>query len=645
MIDLIINEIKKDKATVSKFIADNSKLKQGIYLKVNIDEPFDKSTFKDFFIVDGKDNDISKYICDLPISDRLELIDYVKSRDVISGLLNDDTNKTIDGNSKKILSSTYQTLCVSNKFLVFPNAKIKNAEEFIQIINSKGFDSLLSINSKIEDSLRLKSLKFKDEKLQSEIESAKSEFRINQIKLIKEYIKSNFEAIVEFVLGEHFSNADKTKIFFYSKTNKIDDSIESYNREYTYYLLNYIFNKNTTDLIDNKVKGCISFGFNNNEEKPYLIPKRMNIDSVKKYSFEEALDTMLTYSLLNIIYSNKGSKLFGFESLCKNDLFSCSLDNFINLNNKTLFFKMVFHKQNTKIYIGEYDLTSERATNRDPNAFKKIKCIDFLNTSTDFSKKISPKDKLKTKFNIKELLSFMLHSEIDCLNKYGTYIPYGLNSSIKGAKTLENKNDILFEKYKFMLHEFLTNSVVSEELINIIITQFTKECIDIYFNTMFMSDYFAFNLAKLLNIKLNLLNRYRKEHILLNILNHSKTKLFDLKAGKIIKIENDSEFYFILGQLTYYIESQSKGNVDFGIFKFYTEKRHIKYIKSYLIQRFELYSYNINLNHQLFKNIFDLVLSYSPTTDIVEHSEEFYIGICCENVFYKNIDNQKNDNN
>ena len=80
MIDLIINEIKKDRNTVSKFIADNSKFKQGIYLKVNIDEPFNKSAFKDFFVVDNKDGDTSKYICDLASNDRLNLIDYVKSR-------------------------------------------------------------------------------------------------------------------------------------------------------------------------------------------------------------------------------------------------------------------------------------------------------------------------------------------------------------------------------------------------------------------------------------------------------------------------------------------------------------------------------------------------------------------------------------
>ena len=263
-----------------------------------------------------------------------------------------------------------------------------------------------------------------------------------------------------------------------------------------------------------------------------------------------------------------------------------------------------------------------------------------MNTSKDFKKKANFDDNVKSEFNVKELLSFIIHSKTDSLNKYSNYESYGLMSSSKGSVMLENKNAILFEKYKFMLHEFLISTNSSEELTNTIIGEYTKECICAYFNTMFASEHFYLKLCELLNIKLNLLNKYRKGHPLLNTLEYSKSKLLNLKSGETIQIENDSEFYFILGQLSYYIESQSKGEIDFGIFKFYTEKRYAEHIKNYLIQRLEIFGYKISLHNKVFKDILDLVLSYTPSTDILKHSEAFYIGICCENIFYKKNDNQ-----
>lgn len=634
MIDLLINEIKKDKAKVLKFVSDNSRLKQGIYLKINVDKPFNSNSFFNFFIVDTSTLDTSRFVCNLPFNERTSLIDYVLERDIVSGILNDDANKTIDGSNKKILSSVYQTLCISNKFLTFPNGKLKSINDFIKHINDKGFDSLIDIGSKMDKTLRLKKLKIEPKDILEMIDFANSEFRINQIELIKNYIKNNFESIVDFVKKQNVSSTDKLKIFFYSETGKIEDSIDAYNREYKYYLSNYIFNKDTTLVIDGQIKGSISYGYNNSTVKPLIKPRRTNYSHVKYHSLDEALDTKIAYDLLKLISENRGAKLIGIDNIGSDEMFNCQLDDFVKVHNsnKSLYFKLNFKDK----FIEDYDLISESQSRKDRIESKKINCLNYVNKSKVFLKKGNFEDESRSIFTTKELLSYMIHSKTENFVKYSEYVPYGLSSSNSGSVMLENRYGVLFEKYKYKIHEFLKSYNTKENMSDRLLDNFTKECLDVYFNTMFTADYFLINLSEMLNIKLNLLNKYRKEHCLIHMLNEVKEKMNSLKEdlSSGVKIENDSEFYFLLGQVVYYIESLSKGDLDFGIFKFYTEKRISKHVKNYLIQRLEVYGFKINLHNKLFKSVMEAILIYEAKDDIRKHSESFYLGVCCDNIFY-----------
>ena len=269
MIDLLINEVNKNRELVSQFIIDNTSLKNGIYIKVNIDEPFDGKSFKDYFIVSGKQTNDADY-------QQFYQHHHLKDQIIYLSLLNDDANKTIDGSGKKILSSTYQTLFISNKFIQFSEkSKIKSAEEFCNLICEKGLNSYKTIGSKIRETLRLAKLKHEDVELEETLSIAESKERFMEIDLIEKYLKVNFENILNFVNAKKVASSDKTKIFFYSKSKTIDDSIEAFKRESSYYLSNYIFNKSTTELVDGELKGSISYGFNNNEGKILLRPKRM----------------------------------------------------------------------------------------------------------------------------------------------------------------------------------------------------------------------------------------------------------------------------------------------------------------------------------------------------------------------------------
>ena len=636
MIDLLINEISKDRESVTEFIIDNTSLKNGIYIKVNIDEPFDGKEFKDYFVVSGKHTNESDYQCELDLKEKDSLLKYIRERDILSGLLNDDANKTIDGAGKKILSSTYQTLFISNKFIQFSEkSKIKSAEEFCNLICEKGLNSYRTIGDKIRETLRLKKLKHEDLELEESLSFAESEERLCEIDLIEDYLKANFENILNFVNEKKISSADRTKIFFYSKSRKIDDSIDAFKRESSYYLSNYIFNKSTTELVDGELKGSISYGFNNNEAKILLRPKRMNISFVKSHSLNEALDVKFAFELLKLISDNRSARMFAFDNMTEENLFTCNLDKLVDFSeyNKSMFFKLHFKDK----YIEEYDLISEKFKTSNVTGKKTINCKNHLNNNFEFLRKSDGDKERKSEFTIKQLLAFIIHSKYETLNKYSEYNSYGLMLSDKGVMTLERKNAIIFNKYKYKMHEFLSDSTPSESLINFIVDDFTKETILAYAGTMFISPYYRTKLTELINIKMNLLEKYRKEHELLMTLTSMNEKLEKLKKEEVdsIVIESDAEYYFLMGQVSYYLETQTKGDTNFGILKFYTEKRIDKRLKDYLIKRFEMYSYNINLHNKFFKGVLTAVLGYKPTVDISKKIEVFYSGVCADNMFYK----------
>lgn len=636
MIDLLINEVNKNRELVSQFIIDNTSLKNGIYIKVNIDEPFDGKSFKDYFIVSGKQTNEADYQCELELDEKDKLVKYIKERDILSGLLNDDANKTIDGSGKKILSSTYQTLFISNKFIQFSEkSKIKSAEEFCNLICEKGLNSYKTIGSKIRETLRLAKLKHEDVELEEILSIAESKERFMEIDLIEKYLKVNFENILNFVNAKKVASSDKTKIFFYSKSKTIDDSIEAFKRESSYYLSNYIFNKSTTELVDGELKGSISYGFNNNEGKILLRPKRMNISFVKSHSLKEALDVKFAFELLKLISDNRSAKMFAFDNITKESQFNCNLDELVDLSkyNQSMFFKLHYKEK----YIEDYDLISEKSGVSNITAKQTIDCRNYLNSNFEFARKSDDDNEKKSEFTIKQLLAFIIHSKHEALSKYNEYMSYGLMISDKGVMILERKNAIIFNKYKYKIHEFLLDSTPSDDLIDCIIDDFTKEVILAYAGTMFVSSYYRTKLTELINIKMNLLHTYRKEHELLMTLDNMNNKLEQLKKEEIdsINIENDAEYYFLMGQASYYLESQNKRDTNFSSLKSYTEKRIDKHLKNHLIKRCEMYNHNINLSNKCFKQVLTAILGYNPAVNISKKVEAFYSGVCADNVFYK----------
>lgn len=638
MIDLLVEQINKNPDRVKNFLIDNTNLKTGIYLKVDIDTAFDATNFKDYIIIGPDYKKTKNFKSELDMEQRLSLFRYFRDRDYLSGLLDDDANKTIDGNTKKVLSTVFLTTSFANKFSPFNTAskeksKFASVDGMLKLLNTKMFDNYINIGSKIEDTLQIKKLKAADESVLNIIKKANNPTRIAKINLCREYLNANLGDILRFAESKNLGNV-KIKLFFSSKSNSIDDSVECYEDEYTFYLSKYLFNLKSTKIIDNDICGIISYGFNNNDTKPLLKPLGMRIDNVNMFNMSKALDIKIAFDLLNTISSNNSARWISFDNISDLEQFSCDIEKLtkFDFQQKALYFKLNYKEK----YIEDYDLIPESYKEDSVLGNEKITIKNYLEPNLALQKKKATSTENKkhnNTFTIKTLLSIIVHCFTDSLNKYSDYAMCNTAGNLF-SPSFEKTFSLLFERNKFEIHDFLTQKIsrVNTFTVENVIDKFTLDCIVSFSKFLGKDIAWLYEIKKMLNIRLNLLNKFnirREDFMLLE-----KFQDLDLKNDKIT-IANDSEYYFIVGQLAYYIEMQKKGDFTSDCFKFYTDKRTIDTLKRYLISRFESYSYSINARYKNFYKVLSNICEYVPKSNIQDNIINFYYGVSSENILLK----------
>lgn len=113
-----------------------------------------------------------------------------------------------------------------------------------------------------------------------------------------------------------------------------------------------------------------------------------------------------------------------------------------------------------------------------------------------------------------------------------------------------------------------------------------------------------------------------------------KEKINIIKKDITFIIDNDFQYYFFIGQLAYFIEYESKVDIETCLesVEKYEDKNSNKILKEYMINRFSIYFYEFNKNYDIFRKIFSAILIYEPKVLIKEMLDWFYLG-----VYYQNI--------
>ncbi|MBM6859703.1 hypothetical protein H9X78_04230 [Clostridium saudiense] len=649
MIDLVINEIKKDKSRVIDFIKSNTKPKKGIYIVVDIDNRFDDTDFNNYLIVDSSvDRFISAIVADNH-SDKDELRKYIADRDRMSKVLNSDSNKAIDSPNKKILSTVYKCLTLNKKTVsIGKDSNFKTIDELMTYISEEGFVYYRNLKANIEKILRIKSNEIPHKDIADMLQYAEDEKRLSEIDAIEVYLKENLEAIIDFANNKGIPTDGVMKVFFKSSSGVIDDSEEAYSEEENLYLYKAILNADMLTVTGDTVRGTTVYGFNNNSKKTGIKPLCMNIDLVKYLTIEEAMDYRLAFQLLETISVNNSGKSFGMDTTSQEFQFATGIEDSVeekisitdftdNIDSKGVVFRLHYKKKfiiststntftnDTANFVANTNIHLKNYLFDDKFKFR----TDFLSSDGSIIGITSP--------TVALLLARIGFCSRENLNLYSDYSFSGSKDSAK-CYSLVSSLEFIYNKYKNLMNTFLYNSNPDKRTTYKIINDYTDDCINAYILNGHNLEYSIATLACLINYKLNLVEKFKVEGkgmILLNMATEIKEKLKKaVLEGVDFEFENEAEYFYTLGQLAFYVEYQVKKKLDLSPFKEYTNKRSAKDMVNHLITRMDLYGYSINPCNNAFRTVASKVLLTGEISGKVkDYLTFFYGGVASDNIF------------
>lgn len=522
--------------------------------------------------------------------------------DYLSRLL--EMNKPID-NKKTVKSNNYLSFWVKITDLMedTKTKKIKVDEECID----RYFDTLASIDKKYKDK--------NSTKLYKTILKDVGDIDLKKLENCRAWIKKNiFNILNNYSVDKKYKYV---KVFF-----KAD--IELYKNEANRYIYPNLFNSNDyNEYEDGFIYGLPNNNMGMNSKKPYLKRIDRNIKVPFLVSLERAMIMKKFFDYLSCLVDGEDKRL----NLYIGD--SNGLDPIADSALKDSNFNGIYlrlAKEKNEVEIVDYDVIS--------NYTPILK--DF------FIKEIISSAKTK----IKENDNSLVYKEVTKLDELRTII-----------------SNIFFNK--FLVTNFFTpaknirlaDMVIKDELIK------TRAA---YFNWFYKNDKNRiindFEDSSLRLIKNSVVNGYesraREQFNLRNCINvYLKGSVVDMSnvvlksyeelsrkllCKEFISCETDAEYYFAIGQISYYLlyqSNSSKRNMSEIDFIINCKKNET------LIQRlerlFKKYSHNIPANANKFRQLYSIINAYTPINEQVD-DKMVLAGYLFSNVLFIKSSNNQN---
>jgi CRISPR-associated protein Csh1 len=594
--DLIKIFEKSYKEYGDKIILDRYELKPGLYIKIENNRKFNDQNIMIIKKRDKKVKNIYENQEDEYINKNMELYRWFKHRDYYSNLL--DMNKPIDP-KKKIHSNNYLTVFIKKE--TFLESSTANLEERIK----NYFDILGNFEEKYSNK--------KSKVLLKGINSVIDKKKLNKNKL---FLIQNLKFITEEIKKKSKEFENYIKIFFDN-----NQEIEIYKNEYSRYVIPKIFNKNDfNEIVDNEIFGLSNSNMGTNSKKPFLELKSMKCKVPYRITVEEALLLKIFFDWLNFQSQ--------FMLLVPDDFkFNQELSNYIDLEMQPCHYLHL--DKGKEVVINDYEFL--------PGFSRRIG-FDLLNVL------MVEEGENKTKYieNDRKINRINeLEKEVDDIffNRKLMYNYYSDPKVEIGRLSNNLHNILIISRGAFHDYFWKGNSKNIKEIINQISLEIVKEQIrNVKYASNRLEYYSKFKKAvKAYNLRVSLLNYFNlggKEMAgrIKEMIAKMKNKI---SLDCYVDCDTDDEFYFISGQLAYYILSQSeKSNKNHDLAEPFLRARDGEKIKNELKYFYDRYKYAIPLNHRKFNNAFSMVLAYQCKSE--EKSEEmFLVGFLSKNVFYE----------
>lgn len=418
-----------------------------------------------------------------------------------------------------------------------------------------------------------------------------TDFKVNEfLKLIKdkEFLK---------YIPEDIKLKNDSKFLFY-----IDTPLSEYIKDYDLYLDEKLFLKNEHTIIENGIRyGVPSYNMSLDSKKIFL-GKSDYSDVPFRFSFKDLI-------LLNNVFKLQVKDLKKLLEK-ENPNFNIDMNDDFQINGYSTYYKLSKDKE---IEFEEISiLTSDYLT-----PYKSVLTGNRESLFKFFDSNISTNDK-------RFLLSKILRNKFDA------------NDFAKEISSNKIANSFLINKEILKLY-FLRNGDID------VFKIFEKILLHIYKDLVINSEFL--NKAKIhLDNTLTILNYFNKEYVIMaNSINEIWINLLESKKSKDIKIQSDEEFFFISGQVLYFLSNLSASSNKTGLLiQDVFDIKSMNFAKEKLISKYDKYKYNISINSNSFINIvYNELMSYKieETEDILlkKNKKLFYYyqcGLIGRNVFF-----------
>ncbi|MCW6075867.1 hypothetical protein LAV44_11175 [Clostridium sporogenes] len=637
MLQDMTKELKMAIETNEKLMLQNYSMKNGAYFRFNIKKRINENNNKDYIIINnkkGKENEVVKNI---------DLHNWFKEMDYYSCILNDDTNKAIDLPAKKIHSTNYLTIFIKKAMLPEFGGKdsltleklrerIENYYEKLKKSEEKLIEIYTKSNYNKTKPKKDYKEKFLKEYFKEEIEYIRSEERINNIQLYKDYVLNNLEEILLFIKNFNEKNLfdNYVKIFFIADEDE-NKNREIYKKENNIYVTPRIFNVNDFNLfINGEIFGLPSSNITTNSKKPYLILKSMKCTVPSRVTAENVKVTQALFKWLE----KKGK----FKEL--------KIDNNYKFEGGE-----IFNESETEAYFSVHLNGDTEIDGFDYIPFKEPKLKFQVMNPLNIKVYIDPKDKesgmitqeayeIDDSFRLKKLVCELLfNNKIRSERYFKDYNPDVITNEFTGNMKA------LFIQGRDAMHDYFSNGIdISfKKLIN----KLSLDLIDEQIRHIVKGTNLS-KAAKAYNLRISFLKHFEIEEgdkMADRIKDTVENLKIKLERDGLVVCESDEEFYFTAGQLAYYILSQSQSqDKSFGIFEHILNARNSKQLKRRLEESFILYKHALSYGNMKLKNALSMIMGYETKAKIEGEMKDMLLaGLLANNIFYVKKD-EKNKN-
>lgn len=622
--DLVVG-FQQAQQQFTSIVQDNYKLKDGIYIRLNLEQAWEEQSVafdKNHLIIRAKED----------VGYDVELLEWFKQRDYYSSLVS--MNKSVD-TKKQVHSNNPFTLFVKREVFLGEKqgAKTTLAEDIDRYLLATDVEQVRQkwlelIPKEKRNGGKGKSPKKADQVLEGLPEGLQF-FRMSQYAEALAYVNNsyrrqlndriaqwytdNLTKLAEFLTRFSFKNYVKLFFTLDPQATSNDPTCEHlYYLEYILYTIPKIYNCNDyNQIVNQELVGLPSFDMTMNSKKPFMEHKTMRIEAPDRVSLKQAILAKEATEWLATRPKYTTNRL-GYES------------GFAPPKGNTL--EGTFH-----VYMdGKYN---------ELFGFENVPFPPKLSFDVEWLNCLQLKDRegdLKSygKIDEAEALQKTVSSKFFRGRMNGSFI---LNEPDVKNKEFTAIMVALFLQSRQAFHDwFYKGTTVSLRPIFAKVTLRLLEEQLIHVETSRMADLAdAFNLR--LSIEL-LIDEEGGKRNMSDRIEKTVAILRDKLTGEGIAVcSNDDEFYFMAGQLAYYLTTQSKAEKKTGeMYEPFLRAKNGQHLKKRLEDAYMLYKHSIRSDYRKFNHAFSMVMGYVPEQGNEGSSRELLLaGLFADNLLYE----------